>query len=113
MAVLTAAQIEFFRTRGYLVVEDAVEAQLLSELQVAFAARVEESRGERSGRIRSKACFDKLSVRRSFCDCSPSPTRSAGPHPGRIAVPPFGESSYPARIETCASARCPGGSPIR
>ena len=81
MAVLTAAQIEFFRTRGYLVVEDAVEAQLLSELQVAFAARVEESRGERSGRIRSKACFDKLGVRRSFCDCSPSPTRSAGLRP--------------------------------
>ncbi len=44
MAQLTSAQIEFFRTRGYLVVEDAVEPALLSELQAAFAGWVEESR---------------------------------------------------------------------
>ncbi len=43
MAQLTSAQIEFFRTQGYLVVEDAVEPALLSELQAAFAGWVEES----------------------------------------------------------------------
>ncbi len=44
MAQLTSGQIEFFRTKGYLVVEDAVEPALLSELQAAFAGWVEESR---------------------------------------------------------------------
>ncbi len=45
MAQLTSAQSEFFRTQGYLVVEDAVAAGLLSELRQTFAAWVEESRG--------------------------------------------------------------------
>ena len=46
MAVLTSAQAEHFRTRGYLVVEDAVEAGLLSDLRADFAAWIEESRGQ-------------------------------------------------------------------
>lgn len=45
MAALSRDQIDFFWENGYLVVEAAVEADLLRSLQDDFAAWVEESRG--------------------------------------------------------------------
>ncbi|MBV9736397.1 MAG: phytanoyl-CoA dioxygenase family protein [Acidisphaera sp.] len=42
--MLTSEQTAFFRTNGYLVVEDAVTADLLARLRRDFAGWVEESR---------------------------------------------------------------------
>jgi len=45
MSALTADQIKFFHDNGYLVVEDAVDGELLEKLRDDFSGWIDESRG--------------------------------------------------------------------
>ncbi|MFL5334384.1 MAG: phytanoyl-CoA dioxygenase family protein, partial [Geminicoccaceae bacterium] len=92
--MLKPSQIEFYREQGYLLVEDVIEADLLTRLRDAAEAMIEHSRSVRE----SDAVFD---LDEGHSAETPRLTRVKHPH---LNVPGFDEVLQQPRIKAVLQA---------